>query len=135
NSVRFSPSGVSSNAHAMISATGKPSAVTKITSRMAQFEISRNGNTCVATWINSQPTTAYATATLYTLRRFSSAKMSPALHPSPLAATQSHVQLLLSLHPSGRAQHELPKALAQNSGCQGPSDRAFLANPVFVEQR
>src|SRR5262249_389510 len=49
DSVRLIPSGVSSNAQATISATGKPSAVTRITSRIAQFGISRNGNTCVAT--------------------------------------------------------------------------------------
>jgi hypothetical protein len=28
------------------------------TSRTAQFGISKNGKTCVATWIKSQPTTA-----------------------------------------------------------------------------
>jgi hypothetical protein len=55
-SVRFSPCGVISNAHAMRTATGKPSN-TKITTRRATpVGISKKGK--IAIWISSQATTA-----------------------------------------------------------------------------
>src|SRR6266516_4783305 len=46
---RTIPSGVISNAHEKTSATGKPAISTNTTSRTAQFGISKNGKTCVAT--------------------------------------------------------------------------------------
>ena len=49
---------VSSNAHARMSAIGKPTTIIKTMSRTPQFGISKKGKTCVATWINNQPTTA-----------------------------------------------------------------------------
>src|SRR6516225_6284063 len=64
SSVRFNPSGVSSNAHAITSAIGNPIATATITNLTTQLGISRNGKTCVAICIDSQPTIAYATATL-----------------------------------------------------------------------
>src|SRR4029453_4629685 len=73
---RLIPSGVISKAHDRISATGKPKISSKTTSRIAQFGISKNGKTWVAIWISNHETIAYATATLQTLRRFSSAKKS-----------------------------------------------------------
>ena len=42
---------------------GNPSASNSTTSRTAQFGISKNGKTCVAIWMSSHATTAYATAT------------------------------------------------------------------------
>src|SRR5207249_882379 len=63
-SVRFNPSGVSSNAHAITSAIGKPSA-TSTTSVCTTHSGARNvGNTVELIWTTSQPTIAYATATL-----------------------------------------------------------------------
>ena len=53
----FTPSGVDSSAQAAASATGKPSATSKVTSRGAQAGTSNCGNTVAATWISSQPTT------------------------------------------------------------------------------
>ncbi len=64
SSVRFKPSGVSSNAHAITSAIGNPITIASTTRRTAQFGISKNGKTCVATCTSSHPTIAYATATL-----------------------------------------------------------------------
>ena len=55
---RLIPSGVISNAHDRISATGKPRISSSTTSRTAQFGISKKGKTCVATWISSHATTA-----------------------------------------------------------------------------
>ena len=43
------PSGVSSKAHAMMSAMGKPITMNRTMSRTPQFGISKNGKTCVAT--------------------------------------------------------------------------------------
>ena len=51
-------SGVISNAHDKISATGKPRIKSSTTRRTAQFGISKKGKTCVAIWMRSQPTTA-----------------------------------------------------------------------------
>jgi len=48
------PSGVISNAHDKISATGKPRTSNKTTRRTAQLGMSKNGKTCVAT-LNEQP--------------------------------------------------------------------------------
>jgi hypothetical protein len=48
SSVRFKPSGVSSNAHAITSAIGNPIAIANTINRTAQFGISKNGKTCVA---------------------------------------------------------------------------------------
>src|SRR5205809_115397 len=48
----------------MTSAIGNPITITSTINRTAQFGISKNGNTWVATCTNSQPTLAYATATL-----------------------------------------------------------------------
>ena len=48
SSVRLIPSGVSSNAQAIMSAIGNPIATKTITNRTTQFGISRNGKTCVA---------------------------------------------------------------------------------------
>src|SRR5437764_14818165 len=73
---RLIPSGVISKAQDRISATGKPRMSSKTTSRTLQWGISKNGKTWVAIWIRSQATTPYATATLYTLRRFNSPKSS-----------------------------------------------------------
>ena len=50
--------GVSSNADAITRAMGKPITMSIITSRIAQFGISRNGKTCVAICISSHVTTA-----------------------------------------------------------------------------
>jgi hypothetical protein len=55
---RLIPSGVISNAHDRISATGKPRMSSSTTSRTAQFGISKNGKTWVATWMSSHETTA-----------------------------------------------------------------------------
>jgi len=63
-SVRFKPAGVSSKAHASTTAMGNPITIASTINRTAQFGISKNGKTCVATWVKSQPTTEYATATL-----------------------------------------------------------------------
>src|SRR5437867_10918605 len=41
---------------------------------MIQFETPNTGKTCAMPWASAQPATTYATATLYTLRRFSSPK-------------------------------------------------------------
>src|SRR5947207_611276 len=41
---------------------------------MIPFETPNTGKTCAMPWASAQPATAYATATLSTLRRFSSAK-------------------------------------------------------------
>jgi hypothetical protein len=48
----------------MTKAIGNPITIANTINRTAQLGISKNGKTCVATWTNSQPTTAYATATL-----------------------------------------------------------------------
>src|SRR5262249_29330536 len=73
-SVRLIPSGVTSNAHAMISAIGKPMMINKTTNRIAQFGTSKTGRTCAMPCESAHPPTMYATATLYTLRRFNSEK-------------------------------------------------------------
>src|SRR6266480_4957010 len=41
---------------------------------MIQFGTPNTGKTCAMPWASAQPATTYATATLYTLRRFSSPK-------------------------------------------------------------
>src|SRR5437762_14350147 len=64
SSVCLIPSGVSSNAHAMTSAIGKPMIIASTISLRAQFGITKIGKNCVVTWNNSQQTTAYATAIL-----------------------------------------------------------------------
>src|SRR6266480_1584271 len=74
SAVRFIPSGVISNAHEIATARMKPSARNTVSAFMTQVGASNVGNKIEAAWNNSQATTAYATATLYTLRRFSSAK-------------------------------------------------------------
>src|SRR5438552_19052410 len=74
SSERRIPSGVSSNAHARISATGKPRITAVTNTFITQGGASKVGNRMEAAWINSHATIAYATATLYTLRRFSSVK-------------------------------------------------------------
>src|SRR5205823_14801903 len=74
SSERLSPSGVRSNAQARISATGKPR-ITAVTNTFITHEGASNvGNRMEVAWIRSQATIAYATATLYTLRRFNSVK-------------------------------------------------------------
>src|SRR6266576_3391901 len=58
------PSGVISNAHEKISATGKPKMMTMINIFITQNGASKAGKKIDAAWINSHATTAYATATL-----------------------------------------------------------------------
>src|SRR5213075_3046792 len=60
----LTPEGLSSKAQAMTKATGNPMMIASTINRRAQFGISKIGKTWVVTWTNSQPTTAYATATL-----------------------------------------------------------------------
>ena len=91
-----------------------------------QFGISRNGKTWVAIWINNQPTTAYATATLYTLRRLNFAKRDPdsskrrKMHPvdsrvKDIALMHEHVGLgntrILARAPGGVALRCLGKSV------------------------
>jgi len=63
-SVRFNPSGVISKAQARTSAIGKPSNVSTTTALVITSGRWSAGTTVAATCITSQPTTAYATATL-----------------------------------------------------------------------
>src|SRR5207245_4646524 len=58
------PSGVISNAHEKISATGKPKMMTIINILITHAGASKAGKKIDAAWINSQAITAYATATL-----------------------------------------------------------------------
>src|SRR5437016_12492009 len=76
STVRFIPSGVISNAQEIVTAKMKPSARKTVKAFITQVGASKVGNKIEAAWNNSQATTAYATATLETLRRFSSAKKS-----------------------------------------------------------
>ena len=64
SSARLIPSGVSSNAHARISATGKPR-ITALTNTFITHEGASNvGKRIEAAWTSSHATIAYATATL-----------------------------------------------------------------------
>ncbi len=56
SSVRTIPSGVSSNIHAHAIANGNPASRRTMIQRTATGEMSKNGKTCVATWIKSQAT-------------------------------------------------------------------------------
>ena len=58
SSVRFTPSGVISNAQARTSAMGKPSNTIAMTNLVTQFGMSSTGKVDVAIWMTSQPTTA-----------------------------------------------------------------------------
>src|SRR5207244_11602398 len=74
SSARLIPSGVSSNAHARIKATGNPRMTAVTNTFITHGGASKVGNRIEAAWINSHATIAYATATLSTLRRFSSVR-------------------------------------------------------------
>jgi hypothetical protein len=52
----FTPSGDSSTAHASTSASAKPIATSRISTRMTQAGASKDGNTIEATWSASQAT-------------------------------------------------------------------------------
>src|SRR5438270_3440209 len=60
-SVRLIPSGVISNAHAITSATGKPTKASTTTAVVRPSGRCNAGTTVAVTCISNQPTTAYAT--------------------------------------------------------------------------
>ena len=64
SSARLIPSGVRSNAHARISATGNPRMTAVTNTFITHVGASKVGNRIEAAWINSHATIAYATATL-----------------------------------------------------------------------
>src|SRR5439155_26970804 len=74
SSARLIPSGVSSNAHARISATGNPRITAVTNTFITHGGASNVGKRMEPAWINNHATIAYATTTLQTLRHLSSVK-------------------------------------------------------------
>ena len=63
---------------------GNPIASTMTKKRTAEFGISKNGKTCVVSWVRNHATTPYATAARYTFRRLSSVKKFLGFTPLPI---------------------------------------------------
>src|SRR6266480_3620919 len=94
------------------SATGNPSTMKSTIRRTTEFGISNTGKTCEIPSASAQPPTAYATATVKTLRLFSSSKNSlgsmavcPKLSPFQRSFTSSTV--------NDQVAHDLPHRLGK----------------------